>query len=80
VVDRPRGDDWTSASAVDRDSARGLVSSLVISVVKLTFSLRTRGNGPYLRLEPLPLALTAIGPACIDAFGVHMGCSRGYAR
>ena len=55
VVDRPRGDDWTPASAVDRDSASGLVSSLVISlVVKLTFSLRTRGNGLYLRLQPLP--------------------------
>jgi hypothetical protein len=58
----------------DRDRVSGLVSSLVISVVvKLTFSLRTRGNGLYLRLQPLPLALTAIGPACIDAFGVHMG-------
>jgi hypothetical protein len=74
VVDRPRGDNWTPASAVDRDSAGGLVSSLVVSVVvKLTFSLRTRGNGLYLRLQPLPLALTAIGPASIDAFGVHKG-------
>jgi hypothetical protein len=34
--------DWSRASALDRDFARGSVSSLVISVVvKLTFSLRT---------------------------------------
>jgi len=44
-----------------------LVSSVISVVVKLTFSLRTRGNGLYLRLQPLPVALTTIGPACIDA-------------
>jgi hypothetical protein len=38
---RASGDDWTLASAVDRDFASGLESSLVISVVdKPTFSLR----------------------------------------
>ena len=37
----PEAGDWSPESAVDRDCASGLVSSLVISVVvKLTFSLR----------------------------------------
>jgi hypothetical protein len=68
------GDNWTPASAVDRDSAGGLVSILVVTVaVKLTFSLRTRGNGLNMRLQPLPLALAGMDPASIDAFGAHKG-------
>src|SRR5688572_1043694 len=44
----PEAGDWSLASAVDRDCASGLVSSLVISVVvKLTFSLRRPATGAY---------------------------------
>jgi hypothetical protein len=70
----PEARDWSSASAVDRACASGLVSSLVISlVVKLTFSLRR------LRLAGAACVAGDSRVHCVhldhghDVVGAHMG-------
>ena len=69
--------DWSRASAVDRDCASGLVSSLVISVViKMTFSLRKLRPA----LSGMVLDVPAVHSMCKDDDHDTRGAQRGHTR